>query len=172
MKSIIYFLAFLPLLSWSQGVLRHPPVERGSQQTLDLLLGYNGFANSFAELGLSWRKESFGYHHPGPTLVAFASSEVRLSQNMVLGPKVGVWAGGGVAGMAMGLNLIAYTDFNEWAVRFRPEIGMGFSQFKLAYGYNVPVTNREFDRIHRHNFSFTFLLPLLSADKKHAESRD
>lgn len=50
-----------------------------------------------------------------------------------MGPKIGVWIGGG---MAMGLNLIYYTNFDKNSLVCRPEIGMGIEKFKLVYGYN------------------------------------
>jgi hypothetical protein len=59
--------------------------------------------------------------------------------------------------MAMGINLIYYTDFEQSSLRLRPEIGIGFGRWKVFYGYNIPLTNRSFEGINRNTFGFTVL---------------
>lgn len=53
--------------------------------------------------------------------------------------------------MAMGLNLIYYTDFGQSSVRIRPEIGIGFDRWKFVYGYNIPLTIKHFDGVNKNN---------------------
>ena len=49
--------------------------------------------------------------------------------------------------MAMGVNLIYYTDFHNGNLVFRPEIGFGFGNFKFVYGYNAILTKPRLDGI-------------------------
>ncbi|GGB00940.1 hypothetical protein GCM10011511_25330 [Puia dinghuensis] len=76
----------------------------------------------------------------------FVSDEVKFANKLLMGPKVGIWVGGG---LAFGLNMIYYTDFSQGSLVFRPEVGMGFSPFKLVYGYNAKLTNTRFEGINR-----------------------
>jgi hypothetical protein len=70
---------------------------------------------------------------------------------------VGIWLSN-VFGL--GLNLICYTNGTETAWRFRPEYGIGLSRFKLAYGYNISLSNKDFENITRSNISLNVLLDL------------
>jgi len=136
----------------------HYPTFRKGDRYLSLLVGYNGWANNFGEIGIAKNQLNVvGYHALGWTL--FASTEFKLSSNeTVIGPKIGVWAGGGSGGIAMGLSTIYYTDLDKGTWRLRPEIGIGLDFFKLVYGYNIALTNKDFDPINRDNISFVFLL--------------
>src|SRR5690606_2013571 len=58
-----------------------------------------------------------------------------------------------------GLNTIYYTDFDDGALVFRPEIGFGLSGFKLVYGYNWNLTNKEFRGINSNFVGLTYVLP-------------
>jgi len=133
---------------------------RNGDKYLSLLFGYNGWTNNFGELGLAKNQlNEVGPHPLGWTL--FASTEFKLSTHeTIIGPKIGVWAGGGVGLVAVGLCTIYYTDFDKGTWRLRPEIGFGLDRFKLVYGYNIPLTNKEFDKINESNISLTVLLQI------------
>lgn len=129
-----------------------------SDRYLSLLLGYNGWTNNFGELGLAINQLNLVGPHPLGWAV-FASTEFKLSTSeTIIGPKIGVWAGGGVGLVAFGLSTIYYTDLDKGTWRLRPEIGLGLDRFKLVYGYNIALTNENFTKINRDNISLTILL--------------
>ena len=74
------------------------------------------------------------------------SNEIQFTNKLLMGPKIGVWAGNGAG---LGLNMIYYTDFGNGTLVFRPEIGAAISNFKLVYGYNFKLTNSAFNGINR-----------------------
>jgi hypothetical protein len=129
------------------------------KKDLTIITGYQIQKNHFAEIGIGIMKDGVVGHHPS-TLIYGLSNELKLSSNFIWGLKAGVWMGGGVAGMNRGLNLINYTDFQENSLRFRPEIGMGFGVFRIVYGYNFAITNKDFNRINKHNFGLNIMLKI------------
>lgn len=130
--------------------------HKAGDKYLSLLLGYNFWSNHFLEVGLAHNQldvqgpHPFGFNY-------FLSTEIKIDNELVLGPKIGFWAGNG---FGMGVNIIYYTDFENSALRFRPEIGVGLSRFKIVYGYNLLLTNKDFDKINKSNISLMLLLQL------------
>jgi hypothetical protein len=106
-----------------------------------LLAGINQGRYSFAELGLAVVKYSYR-----SAIACFIASEVKLSQNVLVGPKVGISIVGN--GLGLGFNFLYYTNFHKSTFVFRPEFGMGIEKMKLTYGYNwnwsagIPGINR------------------------------
>jgi hypothetical protein len=98
-------------------------------------------------------------HHPFSSAY-FASTELKFGDKFIIGPKIGAWASGGLGAMAMGVNMIYYTDFNNASVVFRPEIGFGYQSFKLVYGYNAIVSKNKLDGINRHLGSVIYCFKL------------
>lgn len=151
-KFIAVLLIVLPSLSFSQGNDTTSFHKLGDRY-LSVLVGYNFWNNHFIELGLAHNQldiqghHATGYHY-------FVSSEFKIDRDLVVGPKVGVWVGGG---LGIGLNLIYYTDFDKSALRFRPEIGIGLSRFKIVYGYNISLTNKDFEKINKSNVGLVVL---------------
>jgi hypothetical protein len=123
---------------------------------LSLLVGYNFWNNHFLELGIAHNQLDMQGHHPFG-FNYFMSTEIKIDNELVLGPKIGLWASNG---LGMGLNLIYYTDLDDSALRFRPEIGIGLSRFKIVYGYNISLTNKDFDKINKSNIGLMVLLGL------------
>jgi hypothetical protein len=123
---------------------------------LSLLLGYNFWNNHFLELGVAHNQLDMQGHHAFG-FNYFVSAEVKIDNDLVLGPKVGLWFSNG---LGMGLNLIYYTDFGDSALRFRPELGIGLSRFKIVYGYNISLTNKDFEKINKSNIGLSILLGL------------
>jgi hypothetical protein len=151
-----------------------PAIFLHPQRRISLVAGYNYFfGNGYAELGIA--RNSFGGHGHHPFgMAGFVSSEFWADKNRtVIGPKIGCWAAGGASAMAMGANLIYYTDFSAASFRFRPEIGFGFEVFKMTYGYNLPITNRDFMGISKHSISAALLIGVKKLNErkqvKHAE---
>lgn len=120
---------------------------------LSVVTGYNFWNKHFLEIGLAHTQTDMD----GPMVMGhnyFLSTEVKIDRDLLIGPKIGIWMGNGVG---IGLNAIYYTNFHASSLRFRPEIGFGFSTFKLAYGYNVPLTNKDFNQINKNNISLMVL---------------
>jgi hypothetical protein len=123
------------------------------------MTGVSYSKHTFVDLGISVIKSGIVGHHPIATAYFFAS-EFHFVNKPIVGPKVGVWAAGGVAPLAMGLNIIYYSDFDQSSLVFRPEIGIGFDRLKITYGYNAKLTNTSFDRIPKNIFGLTFCFKL------------
>lgn len=140
--------------------IRRPYTERH----FSLVTGANGIKKFFAEAGFAIKDNGVAGHHPSTRILAL-TSEISFINRLVIGPKLGIWLGGGSAGMNMGFNLIYYTNFSEATLRFRPEIGMGFNRFRIVYGYNLLVVNRNSDFINKHNFGLNFLIDLKKLNK-------
>src|SRR5215211_4636070 len=143
------FLAAIILLQSNLLLAQDSSYNFYAEKTLCLVAGGaygSGYNKDFGllDIGIAINKDGSAGHHPA-TAVFFASNEFILSNKLVLGPKIGVWGGGGAAGMAMGLNMIFYTDFGQGSLVFRPEVGFGFGHFKVVYGYNARLVNTNFE---------------------------
>ncbi len=129
---------------------------------LGIMAGYSLGKYSYGELGVAMISNSLVGHHPFST-VKFISTEFRIGQDFIVGPKIGVWASGGSSAATIGINAIYYTDFNDGAFVFRPEVGIGLSGFKLVYGYNWNLTNKDFRGINTHFAGITIFIPVKKA---------
>lgn len=118
------------------------PYRRTEYKSIQLVTGVTFGRTRFVEIGVAKNTSGVSGHHPYSSTV-FASTEMKFGDKFILGPKIGAWAGGGCGGMAMGLNKIYYTDFDNGTLMFRPEIGFGFSHFKFVYGYNLRLTKNK-----------------------------
>lgn len=135
------------------------PKKVVAERSLRLLTGFSFGKKTFADIGIS--KNSNAVVGPHPFFSAyFISCEIKPGDNFILGPKVGAWIAGGVGGVAMGVNTIYYTDFEKGSLAFRPEIGFGFGNFKLVYGYNAILTKRKLDGINSHVGSVVYCFRL------------
>ena len=126
------------------------------ERHISILTGFNFWRNFYGELGLAMNQYGRVGNHPA-AWAYFISNEIKIDNKILIGPKIGVWAGGGVGGMAIGLNVIYYTDFDQSSLRIRPEIGMGFGRWKVVYGYNIPLTNKKFDGVNKSNIGIALL---------------
>lgn len=117
------------------------------------------------DLGLSLNEYGRVGYHPFAKAV-YISSEIVFQSKLIIGPKIGIYVGGGSGGMAMGLMLIDYTDFKNSTYYFRPEIGMGVMMVKLTYGYNIRLNKTDPFNVNRHNFSINILFSLKKIGKE------
>ena len=168
MKTSLFVLAFIcsnlhasAQLKTDTATLHRPAHEfrYAADRYISLLAAFNYWQYGFAEIGVAIHQDRIDIFEPA-TLAYFVSSEIKIDKKTIIGPKVGCWAGGGAAGVAMGLNLIYYTDNNSSSLRFRPEIGFGFDNFKFVYGYNIALSNKAFAGINTNNVTLVFLLNL------------
>jgi hypothetical protein len=130
-----------------------------AQPETDLCLsgGFNGGRNGFVEIGLAKRTIGDERHYT----IGFTgySVEFKPGNHFIMAPKVGVW-GGAMSPLLIGLNLLFYTDFVKGNLVFRPEAGVGLPFFKLVYGYNSALTNKNFAGVNKHNIGLLFILKL------------
>lgn len=124
-----------------------------------LITGYHIQKNQFVEIGIGIKRNGVAGHHPN-TLIYGLSNEFKVSDDFIWGLKAGINLGGGAAGTNIGFNLIYYTDFENSSLRFRPETGIGYSFFRVVYGYNLAITNSDFPGINKHNFGVNIFLNL------------
>jgi len=155
---ILFLVCVTALVCQAQAPKDSIPMRYGVdlQRHISILAGYNFWRNHYAELGVAINQYGRVGHHPA-AWAYFVSNEMRIGNKVLIGPKAGAWIGGGVAGMALGINAVYYTDFEQSSLRLRPEIGIGFDRWKVVYGYNIPLSNRDFDAINRSNVSLAFL---------------
>lgn len=59
------------------------------------------------------------------------------------------------------LSALCYTDFKKgYAIKLRPEIGIGLWNFDINYGYNMGIYKDNFDRANKHLISIKYYLKL------------
>ncbi len=138
------------------------------ERYVSILTGYNFWQNHYGELGIAIHQYGRIGHHP-TAWAYFISSEIKLGDKMVVGPKIGAWIAGGSAGVCMGLNVIYYTDFEESTLRFRPEIGMGLGKWKVVYGYNIPITNKKYELVNTHTIGIAVVFGAKKIKTIHSE---
>ena len=166
----IYLSLFIFLLitikSWSSSIVQQKNQELKldfqKQEHLTIITGFQSGTYSFAEIGIGYKRDSFYGHHMATAILGI-SNELKLNKDFVWGLKVGAWSGGG-AGTNVGLNLVNYTDFQNNSIRFRPEVGFGFGYFRMIYGYNFAITNKDFQGINEHLFGINIMLDIKEVD--------
>ncbi len=129
---------------------------------LSLLIGYNFWKYHYGELGFAVSRLDKEDHHVGGFNI-YLSSEIKIDRDLLIGPKAGIWLSNSIGGI--GLNLICYSDLEQTAWRFRPEYGLGMTRFKLVYGYNIALTNKDFKEVNKSNISLNILVSFLKIKK-------
>jgi hypothetical protein len=135
------------------------------KRSVGLLTGVTFGKNTFFDIGISKNNNTVVGHHPFSSAY-YASTEFKFGDKFIIGPKIGAWASGGVGGIAMGLNMIYYTDFDNASLVFRPEIGYGFQNFKVVYGYNAILTKHKLDGVNRNLGSVIYCFRLKKLSDK------
>ncbi|MFT3678800.1 MAG: hypothetical protein QM791_00920 [Ferruginibacter sp.] len=129
-------------------------------RSVSLLTGFCAGKYFFADIGIARNLFTQTGHHPFSS-TTFISCEIRNSSQMIFAPKIGAWVAGGAGGMAMGINLLYYMQSGNSSLVFRPEIGFGFENLKMVYGYNARLTNRSFGYLlNRNLFSMVYCFKL------------
>ncbi len=91
------------------------------------------------------------------------SAEIRPGENTIIAPKLGVFAG---SIFGLGANALYYMNPDEGSLCLRPEIGMHCPYFKLSYGYNIPVTNKDMKGINGSNLNITIFIRIFGDKAK------
>ncbi|HEX8315119.1 MAG TPA: hypothetical protein VF609_09005 [Flavisolibacter sp.] len=168
MKQKLRLLAILTILFFSaygQVTDTSKVKEIIVKRSVGLLTGVTFGKHTFIDIGISKNSNAVVGHHPFSSAY-FASTELKFGDNIIIGPKIGAWAAGGVGGIAMGLNMIYYTDFDNASLAFRPEIGFGFKNFKFVYGYNAILTSHKLDGLNRNLGSIVYCFKLKKLNDK------
>jgi len=159
MQKIIFIVFFSSLLFKSYSQTGDTANVKSPKKNLCLLTGINYGKQVFIDLGISVNSyRTAGYHFIATGY--FFASEFHFIDKPIIGPKIGAWAAGGMDPIAIGINIIYYTDFDESSLVFRPEIGIGFDRIKVTYGYNAQLTNTSFDRISKSMVGLTYCFKL------------
>ena len=170
MKKRTYFLLFtclfLTFSSWANSIVQKQEASNSiflQKKNLSLITGFQTGTYNFAEIGIGFKNDFINAPH-GNTSIFGITNELKLNPNFVWGLKIGAWSGGGIGGTNFGLNFINYTDFQNNAIRFRPEFGLGQGYFRMIYGYNFVITNKGFKEINSHLFGIHILLDIKKVD--------
>ena len=125
-----------------------------------ILIGYHFQNDSNIELGIGLVQLGVGEFHPFFKTTSF-SIELTLENDFIFAPQLSFWSHKRLSSMTKGINFAFYSKFEDASFSFvvRPEIGIMKSYFfRLVYGYNFKVTNREFEGINTHDLSIRFFL--------------
>lgn len=129
------------------------------ERFVSILAGYDFWRTHYAEVGVALNQFGRVGHHPAAWAMS-ASCEVQISTTPWIAPKLGGYIGGGVAGIGFGGYILTYFGPDDPAIRFRPEIGIAVGPIKLAYGYNLPLTNADAVGVKRSVVSLQLLIGL------------
>jgi hypothetical protein len=156
MKKLYTLLALLFITSLYAQVVATDTIQFSGIHTkkqISLLTAANVGKNGYFELGVA-RNYCFEWAYGiKATNGYYFSTEFRPAENFIVAPKLGVWA---ACIVACGAEAIYYTNFNEGSLCLRPNVGFGWSNFKLMYGYNIPITNKDMVGVNGSNFNLTF----------------
>lgn len=123
--------------------------------------GYQYFAYHGLELGLAHARYSKqgGLHYVRAYALA---GEVVFSDSLTaFGPKAGIWITGGAAMLSLGASASYYINKNTGSLRARPEIGFGLKRFRLVYGYQFTLTEKDFLPVNApHIVTFSVLIDI------------
>ena len=90
----------------------------------------------------------------------YVSSEFVFYPNkMLIAPKIGMNMGISFVNFSYS-NFLYYTDFKEGAFSYRPEIGVSLWGGRLYYGYNIPISNKDFLKNNRHQIGLNCLIKI------------
>src|SRR4051812_3632372 len=72
-----------------------------NERSISLLTAFAQGKYSFIDIGISVNNDFSDGHHPASNAYFF-SSEIKLGNKIIIGPKIGGWVAGGSAAMALG----------------------------------------------------------------------
>jgi len=128
-------------------------------------IGTNFNSKKIIELGFGPASSSIVWYHWFFGTAQIGSGFGYIDDKFIMSPMLSLWGCGGSGAAAMGLSLIEYTDFKDFSLYFRPEIGMGFYKFKFVYGYNIALNNYDFIKTNRHIVNLTIFFDVIHVKK-------
>lgn len=153
LRALLFFCLFnhaLPAQTPADSLKRPRAHQSLIRREFAILPGYTYSRGHYLDLCFAQHEYAISGHHPF-SWAMYAGSEIRIDAPRLIAPKIGAWLGGG---MAIGCNLLYYTDFKEGSLRLRPEMGIALPVFKLMYGVNIPLTNKKMESVGRQAVSF------------------
>ena len=132
-------------------------------ETLNFGVGYSysfGEPNEkdFHLIDIGINKTNYGGRHGGGYQYGIGTEIGLNTEKFIIGPKIsGVFY---FQFIALGTELITYTDFDNWALRFVPFIGIGGEKFKLTINPHVILTNKDFQPVNKGLVNITVNLSL------------
>lgn len=147
-------LFLLPLAGRAQQHADAKEVASDSWKERGVMAGLNYSRYLFGEIG-HYRN----YVYRMGALPIFSTSltygcEVSYLNRMVVAPKV--QARMHLYFFNASIAPVLYTDFRTTSLRLRPEAGLGGKGFDINYGYNVGITNTDFEQLNRHVVSLRY----------------
>ena len=168
MKNKITFLLLIGFINLGFGQNKNER-DYGYYKSLNLGIGYNyNFSDSdrkdFHLLELGINKTNYGGRHGGGYQYGVGTEIGINTEKFTIGPKIsGIFY---YQFIAVGTELITYTDFDNWTLRLVPFIGIGGEKFKLTINPQIILTNKNFQPVNKGILNLTVNLSL---DRKKAE---
>lgn len=134
--------------------------ERGMSfgiQYSKYLYGEIGYFKSFV-------LEAGGFPYAS-TVMNYSCEFTTIGNDLILGPKIQgrihLWT------VNLSLASIFYTKLNSsYALKLRPEIGIGLWNFDLNYGYNIGLMKNDLEQVNKHIITFRKYLNFQKKDFK------
>ncbi len=116
-------------------------------------------------LDLQFNKGFRGGRHGGGYIYGFGTEVALNADQFTIGPKIGGFLF--IGGLAVGSELVTYTNFEDWTLRYIFSIGFGSPKGRLTFNPHLILSNENYRPIHKGyiNFTYTFILD----EKKRAE---
>ena len=166
LKSMSITMAFL-VLSYIKALAQYDSPNYTDIKGLSLGYSYSFDGKEKSKyhlLDVQFNKGRFGGHHPGGFIYGFGTEILLNANRFTLGPKIGAHMFLGI--FSIGSELVTYTDFDNWTLRYVFSIGFGIPKARFTINPQVILTNEDYRPIHKGyiNFTWNFFL-----DKKDRE---
>lgn len=132
-------------------------------------IGYNlGLKDTIVDknlhlLEVKFDRLNFETRH-GHSMNWYAGSEIGINTgDFLVGPKIGGAMSYGP--IALGVELIYYTDFSVGSLHLIPTIGLEYHRLKLSMNPHARLTNKDFNPVNIFNFNFTYRLFTLKEEE-------
>ncbi len=126
--------------------------DYGYYESLNLGVGYSysfGEPNekNFHLLDIGIHKMMYGGRHGGGFQYGMGTEIGLNTESFIIGPKISAALYYQI--IVFGTELITYTDFDHWTLRFVPFIGIGGEKFKLTIHPQIILSNKDFQPVNR-----------------------
>ena len=157
---IVLLLVFVCQLNMAQTITEEKKND-DTTSSLGILLGVHGARETIFEIGF-FKNNWFGTGKYQGGSGFSVSTEHYINENYIIAPKVTAFSN--LWGIHLGISSVWYFDMEKNnSLRFRPEIGYSRGRFKLTYGLNLSITNKNMSNISKHMLSFVYFI---NFDKK------
>jgi len=121
-----------------------------------------GYSYNFGEpyhkaihiLNLEINKSIYGGLHGGGAQYGIGTEIGLNTEKFTIGPNIyGIFY---FQGFGLGIELISYTDFDNWNLRFVPFFGMGNDKFRLTLNPQIILYNKNFQPVNEALLNITY----------------